>query len=180
MILYHGTTLEKGRQIIKDGSILCDRESNYVAYGELKGTTRGFAYLTKNLYTAYFYGNINTTGYCDEEKYVYIFKVDIPEDCIFLEPDLDELETKKIKYLSDITIEEALEKCGCVRVKKNINVKDAQYLALPATINPLESESDLALCRELSKLQINSDDFDNNNASKIIDEVFRRWKWNSI
>ena len=51
--------------------------------------------MTQNLYTAYYYGNILLLDQDDyNKKYVYIFKIEIPDDNILLEPDFDELKVR--------------------------------------------------------------------------------------
>ena len=42
----------------------------------IKNTTDGYVYLTTNLHTAYYYGNINLIEEKDHRnKYVYVFKL---------------------------------------------------------------------------------------------------------
>lgn len=98
MILYHGTTLSRGEGIIKDHCIKHDISRVYTNTGKLDcDTTNGYVYLTPNIETEYFYGNINSlrSETNDDLKYVYIFKVEINEDKLL--PDYDELKIKKLK-----------------------------------------------------------------------------------
>ena len=61
MILYHGTTLSRGEGIIKDHCIKHDISRVYTNTGKLDcDTTNGYVYLTPNIETAYFYGNLNS------------------------------------------------------------------------------------------------------------------------
>ena len=47
MILYHGTTAEKGKQIIENMYIKAYIKRNYIDYNDvIKNTTNGFVYLT--------------------------------------------------------------------------------------------------------------------------------------
>ena len=93
MILYHGTTLSRGEEIIKNHCIKHDISRVCTNCD----TTNGYVYLTPNIETAYFYGNLNSlrSEKKDDLKYVYIFKVEINEDKLL--PDYDELKIKKLK-----------------------------------------------------------------------------------
>ena len=176
MILYHGTTLDNGMQIIKDGCIKANIARNYFNYDEkIKDSTDGYVYLTTNLYTAYYYGNINLLEKQDyENKYVYIFKMDI-DDCLLL-PDYDEITVKTgiIKF-DKISLEESIRLCGCVTVKNDVKINKAEYIILPGTYNPLEETQTLIICRELSKLQIQGGD-----AEKIIHSITEKYQWKSV
>lgn len=171
MILYHGTTLKKGRQIIIDGIIKSNIERNYKNNGMIKNTTDGFVYLTKNLYTAYYYGNINLNDMIDcENKYVYIFKIDIADNILL--PDYDEIEVITKKAYEHVSAEKSLEMCGCVTVREDVSVRGMEYIILPATFNPLENKDILVLCRKLSSLQISG-----GNYSEIINMVQKKAQW---
>lgn len=175
LILYHGTTLVNGIQIIKDGCIKANIARNYFDYDEkIKDSTDGYVYLTTNLYTAYYYGNINILEKKDDEdKYVYIFKMEI-DDCELL-PDYDEIILKTRKRFEKISFEESIRVCGCVRVKKDVKINKAEYVILPGTNNRLEEEQTLLICRELSKLQIQEGD-----AEKIIHSITKKYQWKSV
>ena len=98
LILYHGTTLSRGEEIIKNHCIKHDISRVCTNTGKLDcDTTNGYVYLTPNIETAYFYGNLNSlrSEKKDDLKYVYIFKVEINEDKLL--PDYDELKIKKLK-----------------------------------------------------------------------------------
>ena len=83
----------------------------------IEGTTDGFVYLTQNLYTAYYYGNILLLDQDDyNKKYVYIFKIEIPDDNILLEPDFDELKVRNKVYSKNIYMERMFRN---VRLCKN-------------------------------------------------------------
>lgn len=174
MILYHGTTLKNGREIISDGIIKSNIKRNYIDYGMIKNTTDGFVYLTKNLYTAYYYGNINLNGMTNYgNKYVYIFKINIDDNILL--PDYDEIEVVTKKIYENVSAENSLKLCGCVTVKEDVSVRGMEYIILPATFNPLENEDILVLCRELSKLQLYG-----GNYSDIIKMVQEKVQWIKI
>lgn len=179
MILYHGTSMELGEKIIQEGKIRCQIARNYKDYGKsIAGTTDGFVYLTKNLYTAYYYGNILLLEQDDLlKKYIYIFKIEMSDDTTLLEPDFDELlQVEKIAYSNNITWKKSLEICGCVRIRRDIIITGLEYIKLPATWNLLENEKDLEICRKLSKMQVNY----KNDCKEVEKEVEDRWIWEKI
>lgn len=48
MILYHGTPLESGEKIIKEGKIQCQIQRSHEGYKNIiEGTTDGYVYLTQ-------------------------------------------------------------------------------------------------------------------------------------
>lgn len=178
MVLYHGTTLEKGKQIINDGFIKANIERNYGGCEDiLPNTTNGFVYLTCNLHTAYYYGNINLISIDDYQlKYAYIFKIDVDDKLLL--PDYDEISVKnksRNEKHENKTFKESLNICGCVTVKDNLSIKDSEYIILPGTFNPIENEEDVGLCRELSKLQLYGGDF-----KGIAEKINNKFIWKTI
>lgn len=172
MILYHGTTLSRGEGIIKDHCIKYDISRVYTNTGKLDcDTTNGYVYLTPNIETAYFYGNINLlrSETNDDLKYVYIFKAEINEDKLL--PDYDELKIKS----KDVTWKESLAICKTVRVDEDVNVNKAEYLMLPNTMNHKETEDNLNLVRELSKSEVQSLD-----ANVVLKEILSKWSWQKL
>lgn len=155
MILFHGTSLENGEQIIKDGKIKCQIKRVHEGYKNIiPGTTDGYVYLTQNFYTAYYYGNIPLISLEDMSKqYVYIFKIEIDDNSSLFEPDLDELQTLNITYSNNITWEESIEKCGCLRIKQDIITKGLEYIKLPGTMNDCEGETLMEICQDMSEMQ---------------------------
>lgn len=179
MILYHGTTMKNRERIIHDGKMRCQISREHKGYKDIiAGTTDEFVYLTKNLYTAYYYGNILLVGNADDskEKYVYIFKIDIPDSDGLLEADFDELKVKKIKHTEKTTWKESLEMCGCVRLRRDINVKGLEYIKIPAPFNCLESESKRGICQNLSKIQLEY----GSDYVEIENNVEELWKWKRV
>lgn len=176
MILYHGTTLEHAEKIFQEGKIKCRIERNYKGYRDvIDGTTDGFVYLTRNLHTAYFYGNIALSDVADKKSYVYIFKIDLPDEGGF-EPDYDELKVWGIRDTENITAEESLERCGAVRISKDINIAGMEYTKLPGTFNFIEDRDAVNLCRDLSAIQVNK----GNGDRALEEEIENRWKWKKI
>lgn len=178
MILYHGTPLESGEKIIKEGKIQCQIQRSHEGYKNIiEGTTDGYVYLTRNLQTAYYYGNISLLDQDDWNKnYVYIFKIEITDDKDLLEPDFDELKVRSKGNFQNITWKESLALCGCVRIKQDITIKELEYIKLPGTWNMYEDTSDVEICRKLSSMQI-QDEKMNKEMEK---EIETRWKWNKI
>lgn len=178
MILYHGTPLESGEKIIKEGKIQCQIQRSHEGYKNIiDGTTDGYVYLTQNLYTAYFYGNILLMGQDDwNKKYVYIFKVEIADDKNLLEPDFDELKVRNKGNSKNVTWKESLTLCGCVRIKQDISIKGLEYIKLPGVGNMHEDRLNVEICRKLSSIQIQ-----NGKMNKELEkEIETRWKWNKI
>ena len=181
MILYHGTPIKKGKAIIRDGKIKCQDIERHEGYENIiGGTTEGYVYLTKNLHTAFFYGNNWTIGerYV-EDKYVYRFKMNIEDDCDLLEPDYVELNVMKIKYSQDITWMESLAKCGCVRIKKELCIEEMEYLQIPATANHREKQEDLEICWNLSKMQLDKT-LVKQRLKQLEKEIEERWAWKKL
>lgn len=175
MVLYHGTTLEKGKQIINDGFIKANIERNYGGCEDILPNTRdGFVYLTCNIQTAYYYGNINLTPVDDwDNKYVYIFKIDVDDKLLL--PDYDEIKVKTGITNKNMTVKDSIDLCGCVTVKADLSITDSKYIILPGTFNPKESDENVLLCRELSKLQLYGGD-----VNSIIEKIQDKFIWNSI
>lgn len=88
MILYHGTTDDRAKEILSNLEISnnCERfftvEENGDGY-----TTQGYVYLTNEItYALYF---ANSHHFVDKSDKLYIFKIDVPDHLI--EPDYDEM-----------------------------------------------------------------------------------------
>lgn len=176
MILYHGTTLQNAERILKDGIIKSKIERNYISGGLwcYKNTTDGYVYLTKNLYTAYYYGNINLIGIDNyKNKYVYVFKININDNILL--PDYDEMSVKRKCSNKNLSVKESLEICGCVTVSNDVNINNSKYMILPGTGHPLEHEDKLALCRKLSKLQTYGGD-----VRGILSEIEEKFIWQLV
>ena len=176
MILYHGTSLEKGKQIIEDGVIKANIKRNYI--GEIAPTTDGYVYLTTNLHTAFYYGNITISGIDDyNKKYVCIFKIDVEEELLL--PDFDEINvicrTPDKEVDTNTTFTKSIQLCGCVTVNRDINIQSSDYIILPGVANLKEDEDNVMLCRELSKLQLYG-----GNIQEVTDKVQERFKWKEV
>ena len=176
MILYHGTTAEKGKQIIEDMYIKAYIKRNYIDYNDvIKNTTNGFVYLTVNLPTAYYYANINLIGAGkDENKYAYIFKLSVDENMLL--PDYDEIRVKcKDIQQEQLSYMESIRLCGCVTVSKNVEISDAEYIILPGTSNFSAADDESALCKRLTDWQING-----GNVTNTIQEIEKKFPWMKI
>ena len=158
------------QEIIKDHCIKHDISRVYTNTGKLDcDTTNGYVYLTPNIETAYFYGNLNPlrSKTKNDLKYVYIFKVEINEDKLL--PDYDELKITKIKS-KDVTWKESIAICKTVRVDEDVNVNKAKYLILPNTMNRKETKDNLNLVRELSESKVQGLD-----ANVVLKEILSKW-----
>lgn len=175
MILYHATPMINGNQILKEKKIKCFIDRYHKQSRIAEGTTDGYVYLTPNLSLAY-YGAIKFDLLQDEDtKYIYVFRLEIEEN--ELEPDYDE-----IRFISPsssktiLTYKESLEICDCVRIKKEILLTGSEYMILPSTMNHIEDEDDVSLCRQLSNMK-NAKEKDRQFYES---EVIQRWKWRKI
>lgn len=88
MILYHGTTANKGEKILSDGCIKKDVERYYTKEKSGNGySTQGYVYLSNEITFAIYFANCHNIT--DKEKEIYIFKINIPDSMV--EPDIDEM-----------------------------------------------------------------------------------------
>lgn len=174
MHLYHGTTLKNGQQIIKDGFIKANIKRNYVDYDEhIKNTTDGYVYLSVNLHTAYFYGNINLADEISTEKYVYIFSIEVDDK--LLHPDYDEVKVITGKEYEGLSVVESINLCGCVTVNKDLDIRTAKSLILPGTLNQDADIKIVEYCRKLSALQLGGKDIDN-----VVDKIEKDSIWKPV
>lgn len=99
-------------------------------YGNEKrfSTTKGFVYLTNDIFKAYEYGN--NAAKLDGENSVWIFKLTMIDS--ILEIDLDDGD---IHGTNISTIQESLDKLGSVRIKGDIIINESHkvmHAELPA------------------------------------------------
>ena len=183
MILYHGTPIKKARKIMQDGIIKSHIKRNYIDYNDtITNTTDGYVYLTTNIYTAYYYGNINSLSQVEEDSYVCIFKIDVNDKVLL--PDYDEIKVKckNANTYEKITYNESINMCGCVTIKNDLEITNSDYIILPNTGNYIDNENSVQLCQELSKLQsksksniINQQDIDN-----LMTKIEKNYEWHHI
>lgn len=176
MILYHATPIKNGLIILQDKKIKCNIERYHKTSRIVDGTTNGYVYLTQNLSLAYFFAAIKFGELKEsKERYICIFKIEIGDTS--LEPDYDELRIKKIPFTSNnLTYQQSLAACDCVRINKDISLIGMQYIILPSTMNKIENSADVFLCRELCNQKNN----DMDNRSKLEKEILKKWTWKSI
>lgn len=144
MILYHGTPERWAKEILNVGYISNDRKSNYKDFSNChdvngkrvyKETEKGYIYLSNQFQVALRYGKI-ARGMVDEySNWYYVFRLEIDEK--ELQPDYDELLMKCGIDDKIVSAEESLEKCGSVRIKHPIVLKDcnATYVKIPVDID---------------------------------------------
>lgn len=176
MILYHATPMINGDQILKEKKIKCFIDRYHKKSRIADGTTDGYVYLTPNLSLAYYFGAIKFDSLQDEDtKYIYVFKLEIEEN--ELEPDYDEIHfINPSSSKKSLTYQESLAICDCVRIKKEILLTGSEYMILPSTMNHIEDEEDIFLCRKLSSMK-NAKETDRQIYEA---EVIQRWKWREI
>lgn len=178
MLLYHGTSLENARKIIKDGYLRADIDRLYNSdVIKTTKTTNGLVYLTSHLYTAYFYGNIANRSDERELKYVVIFKTEVNDQKLL--PDYDEIEviTDKDMGGEGISADISLALCGAVTIAEDLDIRNAEYMLLPCTMNFIEDENDVLICRELSKTQLHNTDIP---VAKIYEKLNARFSWKKV
>lgn len=143
MILYHGTSFERAKIILKAGLIKRDAKQNYDECP--MSTTEGFVYLTNNICRAIKYA-ANTYYLEKQEKRklgshsiinminaLSIFKWDINES--LLQPDLDEYKIiKKLEMPVNTTYEQSLKDVYSTRISRDINLLNSckGFTVLPA------------------------------------------------
>jgi len=178
MLLYHGTSLEKARKIIEDGVLKADIERLYKS-DVIKdaNTTNGLVYLTSQLYTAYYYGNIANRSDDRNLKYVVIFRTEVDETKLL--PDYDEIKviTDKNMHEEHISADISLALCGAVTIAEDLDIRNAEYMLLPCTMNFIEDEEDVHICRELSKTQLHNNEIP---ISETYEKVNKRFSWKKV
>ena len=174
MILYHGTIMDKAKEILDSKRLKCNIKRDFEETLYFSGTTDGYVYLTNQFHTAYYYGNIKTIDDCND-KYVCIFKMDIPENV--LQADLDELKVKTRKEFDNATTASfSLNECGCVRCPEDICIIGSQYIIIPSTFNYDVDVAERKECGMLSKLQ--TEDILEKN--KIYKKIMAKYKWENV
>lgn len=125
MILYHGTSEKRGKQILIDGAFKCDALSTFDNLGSITtskdtfelSTTRGFVYLTNDIFKAYRYGHAATLR--NSEGCVYIYKIDIDENHLLIDIDDQAIHGVDIR-----TVKESIEIIASVRVRGDIKLSE--------------------------------------------------------
>ena len=88
MILYHGTTEMRAKQIFDERMICCHSERFFTEESNGNGySTDGYVYLTNEITFAAFFANSHSL--VDKSSKLYIFRMSIPKS--ELEPDYDEM-----------------------------------------------------------------------------------------
>jgi|GEM_PF-1629149 hypothetical protein len=125
MVLYHVTTETKGNCIIRDGAIKINSPSSF----KEEKTEKGFIYLSNRISIGY---DIVKRTVSDNDNYMYIFKICIPEKELL--PDFDEAKIKKCISSDAIGI---LNECFSTRVDFDINLKkyNVEFTKLPSIWN---------------------------------------------
>lgn len=142
MILYHGTTESRGRQILSEGKIKrttheaatynSDIKVSYQGETLSAKTTCGFVYLTDKVLVAATYGV--RASIIHREKAVYIFKINVDES--LLEIDTDEIKNTPAQQRAflkpALTPQEALAVVysTCVSFDILLSNSDASYTIL--------------------------------------------------
>lgn len=109
------------------------------------------------------------------EEYIYVFKLEIEEN--ELELDYDEIRfINSSSIIKNLTYQESLEICDCVRIKREFLLTGTEYMILPSTMNHIEDEEDVSLCRQLSNMK-NAKEKDRLFYESV---VVQRWKWQTI
>lgn len=150
MKLFHGTSLKRGKQILKDRKLKgSDVERVYTSENISIPTTDGYVYLT-DFATAAYYAN-KTSAVTDRDAYLVLFEIDV--DDTILEPDKDEIDYTLrpfglISNFVDIenpTVKECWEACRALRVKGDILLEAGKfkYTILRSNMTLIDEQEDL-------------------------------------
>lgn len=139
MILYHATTETKGKIILEEGYIKINLSSSFKdipkecyrnseQYVNLE-SEKGFVYLSNRISVAH---DIVKSTVTDKDNYIYIFKLNIPENELL--PDFDQAQISKCKA---VDVMEILRECFSTRVNFNINLKkyNGEFTKIPSILN---------------------------------------------
>ncbi|EIV99923.1 hypothetical protein [Thermoanaerobacter siderophilus] len=88
MILFHGTSSIRGKNIIRERKIRIDAPKVYNSKHPMP-TTPNLIYLTPDFALALYYGNKTSVLY-DDDPYLIIFRIEISKDLLL--PDKDEFD----------------------------------------------------------------------------------------
>jgi hypothetical protein len=124
MKLYHGTSLDRGKQILQSLKLKGNNVERVYDKNHMFPTTDGYVFLA-NLEKAIYYGNITAT-LRDYNEFLMVFEVDVEESKLL--PDLDEIQytfknfgvTDVFKDIDNPTVMESLTVCKSVMVSGDI------------------------------------------------------------
>lgn len=148
MILYHGTSYQRGIKILESGCLKSNIERFYDQNCDFP-TTNGYVYLTNHIFKAIHWGNI--TASIEQDTKLMLFQVDVQEE--LLEPDYDELKyTLPFNPDSKMTFMDSLRLVYSVRVAQDIMLKQhrGKYAEMISTHCPGNELSKLT--REAARL----------------------------
>lgn len=139
MVLYHATTETKGKKILKEGIIKINFPSSFKdipkecyqdpnQYINLE-TEKGFVYLSNRLSVAH---DIIKSTVIDEDNYIYVFKLDIPDTEL-----LSDLQQAKIMGSKSVSTSEILKECFSTRVNFDISLRkyNSEFTKIPSIWN---------------------------------------------
>ena len=144
MLLYHGTTYKRAKQIFEDRIIKkdCDRffteEDNGDGY-----STDGYVYLTNELTFALHFANCHHL--VDKSDMLVVFRIDIPDGQIL--PDFDEMRYQdptgidRERYYDDLSC--SLLEFKCCRVNSDISFDEYIVDFFCLAVNDIENIGDL-------------------------------------
>ena len=139
MVLYHATTETKGKKILEQGVIKINFPSSFKdipkeyyedpnQYINLE-TEKGFVYLSNRISVAH---DIIKSTVTDEDNYIYVFKLDIPDTEL-----LPDLQQAKIMGSKSVDTYEILKECFSTRLNFDVNLKKYQgeFTKIPSIWN---------------------------------------------
>lgn len=166
LILFHGTSYKRGKNIIKEKRIRVDASKIY-DYTHPMPTTHGFIYLTPDIAIAAFYGNI--ASIYDKDKEFIVFKIKVDKN--LLKPDYDEKNyTLKFKKKESLTLDESLKLLKSCAIDRDICFEnfESYYVVIPTTLYPLNDS-------DLKRKQLYKDVRELLNKREIDDMEFRNY-----
>lgn len=178
MILYHGTSYNKGMKILESGCIKKNVERFY-AGDSLYPTTDGYVYLTNHIFRAIYRGNI--VSYDEKDTKLMLFQVDVEEE--LLEPDLDEVEYTYKPFNqntpTNLTYKDTLQLVYSVRVAQDIVLKDnkGKYAEMVSTYASDENSSFTLDVVQLHSTPLINDEYVNDYAKEIMRELEDKLVW---
>lgn len=127
MIVYHGTSSQRGNAILNDGVLKKDAHKVY-SKDHLFPTTDDYIYVTNDLINAIYYGN-KTVFNDNKFDEIFIFSIELDEAILL--PDLDEIKytlepfeaINGIKDINNPTLQESLTYALSARIGQDIDLK---------------------------------------------------------
>ncbi|MBU8707955.1 hypothetical protein [Bacillus subtilis] len=178
MIVYHGTSEQRGQKILADK--LIKHKVDRVHTLERTKTTDGYIYVSDKFSVSAYFGNLATIIEDTESPYFFIFEIEIHKNELL--PDLDETNPKINLYLDEsksyenLGAEQSFKLFHSASIKRNLKlgVEVKRYMKLPSSSLIGKTDRDL---REFSLEIVRSG---KNKEDYPLENVMQRFSWISV